>query len=306
MHKLPLPPEYNINMRVMKDNAQANGSDRNIVEAYVYSSETMLPEIGLSVVFRVDGSATIVESNSPAYPTVTDGNGKVSINVTDIKEEIVTATIYIQDATSYKQQAEIKIKFAKPSSAFRIKEAVNKNHAFLNSEPTYAWKGASFTIHTEGGRGKITWEVHGPSTEVIVEGNDSDRSAGVTILNQPNQPCKIIATDTETGESDEYVFSVKTYVNPMTNKKVSLETALDTHEGALMSPREYEQLYKEWGNMEEYSTEGWKVGTEYWTTEYNWLRFTATVFNAEFGTHSESLFRPALLHKKYYAFKVGI
>lgn len=302
---MPTPiPAYKINIRVMKDNAQANGNDRNTVEAYFYSSETQLPAVGLDVVFRVDGNAIIVESNSPVYPTVTDGNGKASINVTDMKEESVIATIFVRDAST--EQAETQIKFAKPSSVFRIKDAVNKNHAFLSSQPTYAWKGASFTIHTEGGRGEIKWEVHGPSTEVIVEGNDSDRSAGVTILRQPNQPCKIVATDTETGESDEYNFAIKTYINPMTNKKVSLESALDTHDKALMSPREYEQLYQEWGDMGEYSTEGWKIGTNYWTTEYSWLLSTATVFNAEFGTHSESYFRPALLHKKYYAFKVGV
>lgn len=291
---------YEVDLRILTNNAQGNGSSKNSVDAYFTEKESLDPAIGLEVVLRVDGNALIVESNGPQYKTVTDGNGKAHINITNDESGPVIVTAFVFSDPN--QNASTSINFTEVSSGFRIKEAINKNHSMAQGHPSIAWKGASFIISTEGGSGNITWEVKGAIQEIIVEGNDLDRSAGVTIMEKPNQPCVIIATDTLSNESSEYVFSISDFIQPMTTKKVTLGDAIKAHGSSILSPFDYRDLFTEWGDMSAYSTENWKADLEYWSSEYHSLG-KATVANLEFGTLRETDHIGFIY--KYYAFKIG-
>ncbi|WP_434462180.1 Ig-like domain-containing protein [Serratia plymuthica] len=289
---------YFINHRIITNNVQANGSATNVVEFTFTDSATFTPAVALHVVVEVDGNAIIKESNSAIYSTVTDGNGKTTVNITNtVAEEINVSTFVI---SSQSENDEVTVTFKPVSDRFYISSVTNANHTFTAAQPKIAWAGASFILHTEGGSGQIEWETKGATAEVIVEGNDLDRTAGVTILARTDQPCTIIATDTLSGESDQYILEVETFLQPESTESVSYDVAKSHHPDSLTSLELYKQLYTEWGDMTAYVAQGWNVDNDYWTSDEDFG--SVTVFNLQNGTDYQS---GTWFVKKHYCFIVG-
>ncbi len=289
---------YIIQHRVITNNAQANGGAANVVEFTFTDATSFKPAVALPVVVEVDGNAVIKESNSAIFSTVTDGNGKVTANITDtVAEEITVSTFVI---SSQSENDEATVTFKPVSDRFYISSATNANHTFTADQPKTAWAGASFILHTTGGNGPIDWKVTGATEEVIVEGNDLDRTAGVTIKARTDQPCVITATDTLSGESDQYILEVETFVQPQADETVSYGEAKKHHPDSLASLELYKQIYTEWGDMTAYANQGWNVDSEYWTSDE--VLGGVKIFNMQSGTDNST---GTLWVLHYYCFIVG-
>ena len=302
--------KFEMTMRVVNNNAQANGAEANLVEIYVYESETMLPASKLSLVIKVDGNATIKESNTPVYSTVTDGNGRASVNITNTVVELVNVEAYVLDDPN--QKASTSVTFIQAHDVIKISKVYNRNHTFSAEQPTIAWIGASFTIETSGGSGKLEWSVLGSTAEVEVEPMSDSTKAGVTIKAHPYQATRIVVTDTLTGDKDEFVFFIKLFIVPNVDKQVHLSHAISEHGDYMLSLFNYQDLYKEWGDLtvypqwvfSSYNTESDQKSTavdeDFWTNEHNLVE--ATVANIKDGTSHDVI----LLSKCFYAYKTGV
>lgn len=290
---------YIIKHRIITDNAQANGGVTNAVEFSFINATSYEPAVALPVVIETNGSAIIKESNSSIFKTVTDGNGKVVSNITDtVHEDITVATFVI---FSLSDSDRVKLKFKPISDRFYISSATNANHTFTRDQPKTAWAGASFTLNTVGGsNGKIEWKWSGATEEIVVEGNDLDRTAGVTIKARTYQPCIINATDTITGESDQYILEVENLLQPECDKRVFHNDAKKNHPDSLVSLDIYKQLYAEWGDMSAYTSQGWKVDDVYWTSDE--VFGGVKVYDLQSGTDNTS---GTFLVEHYYSFIVG-
>ncbi len=191
--------------------------------------------------------------------------------------------------------------FKPTADRFYISSATNSNHTFSTEQPKTAWAGASFTLNTVGGsNGKIEWKWSGATEEIVVEGNDLDRTAGVTIKARTYQPCIITATDTISGESDQYILEVETLFQPECDKRVSHNDAKKNHPDSLVSLDNYKQLYAEWGDMSAYTSQGWKVDDVYWTSDE--VFGGVKVYDLQSGTDNTS---GTFLVAHYYSFSVG-
>ncbi|MEQ4922138.1 hypothetical protein [Proteus hauseri] len=308
-----------ITMRVTQNNVQANGVSANIVEAYFFESETMLPAIKLDVVFLTDGNAIIKESNSPLFRTSTDGNGKAIIHITNSIPESIMVKTYILDDPNQKET--MQVTFLPASDKLKISSIYNRNHTFTMEQPTIAWSGASFAIETVGGSGDLTWKVEGIKSEIDVEALNN-YSAGVTIISHPYRTVKIVVTDNITGDKDDFSFFIKLYIEPSLDKKRTLSQAINLHTDDLLSPMNYMTLNKEWGDLTVYPE--WSLGigpeptildnndsnvetdavnpAEFWTNEYSHLG-KATVANIKDGTIRNS--DHGVLTKRFHAYHSG-
>ncbi|KLN96055.1 Ig-like domain-containing protein [Moellerella wisconsensis] len=306
-----------ITIRVTQDNAQANGASTNIVEAYILESETMLPATKLDIVFSVNGNAIIKENNSPLFRTSTDGNGKAVINITNTVSESITVKTYILNDPNQLETKEIN--FLPTSDKLKITSIHNRNHTFTAEQPTIAWAGASFTIETTGGSGDLDWKVEGAVAEVDIESLNNS-SAGITIKSHQYQAVKIVVTDKITSDHDDFSFFIKLYIAPSLDKTRTLSQAINLHDDALLSPINYLDIHKEWGDLTVYPQ--WSLGTspeqkilstdiietdavnlaEFWTNEYSTLG-KATVANIKDGTFRYS--EHGSFTKHFHAYRSG-
>ncbi|WP_413492396.1 Ig-like domain-containing protein [Morganella psychrotolerans] len=306
--------KFEITLRVPNDNAQANGYSENIVEAYFIESETQEPATKLDVSFRVDGNATIKESNGPFFRTSTDGNGKAIIHITNTAPEKVTVDVAVIDDPNQKESTQVT--FLASSDKLKITSVYNRNHTFTAEQPTIAWTAASFIIETNGGSGDLKWAISGAVAEAEVE-SLNNYSAGVTIKSHPYQPVKITVTDNITKEQDEFSFFIKLYIEPSLDIRRTLNQAISQHGEFLLSPFDYMELHKEWGDITVFPE--WSLGTgpepkeseetdadvnvaEFWTSEYQHLG-KATVANIKDGTLRDS--DHGAFTKRYHAYRSG-
>lgn len=293
--------KYLITPRVIVNNMQANGAEMNVIEFTFTDSSSYDPAAGLTVVISVDSasSAVIKESSSAYYKTDTNTYGKVTASITDTIAESATITAFVFSSQSEKAQATVI--FKEVSDHFYISRASSTNKTFTAEQPKTAWNGASFTLYTEGGSGQIDWTVSGATAEVIVEGDDLERTANVTILSKMEQPCIITATDSVSGEADTYVFNIENFIQPEATEKVGFNTAKGTHPNSLMNLTQYQQLFDEWGDMSAYASQGWSTDDVYWTSNEEILGYV-TVFNLQYGIDS-NVQQLGVSH--YYSFIVG-
>lgn len=292
--------KYIISAKALNDNVSADGVSTIEVEFTFTDTATYDPAKALPVVIELEDTKTAVikANNSMIYKTVTDGSGKVTVSITDTVDESVVVTAFV--LASQSDNSQVTITFLPTGDVFGITSVTNANKTFTTGEPTVAWKGASFTIHTKGGSGPIVWTTSGATQEIVVEGDETERTAGVTILAMPQQSTIIKATDTYTNESDEIVIDIKTFVEPHTTKK-SLPAIILTYKNALLAPDDYATIYKEWGNMGSYESQGWKVDDVYWTSEYGAI--TGIAYDLSSGTEKVDFDNITVKH--YFCIETG-
>ncbi len=296
MHIKTAEGSYYIRLTVETDSAQANGIDAHRVKISCLDESTFLPASNLAIIFRTTGNAGINGTNNGIYLATTDAYGTSSITIRNRTAEEVTVSAIVREDPNASES--VFITFGDSLAKFKITDAYNINTTFLNAgEPNIAWPGAEFSIRTKGGSGRVRWEVSGSPAEVTVDSNPTGEGI-VRIRNKPRQVCVITATDLETKETDEFRMNITEFVRTDL-QKVTLNSALNSHRDALLTPGEYKKLFRQWGNMARYSV--WKTDSDYWTNDY-WLT-GARVVELKNGTEHDV--STILYPKNYYAYRIG-
>lgn len=290
---------YILSMTIKNDNAPSDGKTPNAVSIVCIDSIDFSPAKGLNVIFTVisnSGTAFFSESQSTIYQTITDGIGIANANILDTVAEDVVIRCHV--ASDQASQITKTITFRQLTEKFSITSATNLNHTFLSGEPTVAWAGAEFVIHTTGGSRNIEWKINNIVQELSIIGN-TDGSATVLIKEDPRRPIDVIAEDKLTGETDRYTFYLQDFVRS-NRQKYSFEDAEDNFGNYLLPVITYERLYSQWGNLASYFIWSTAVDETYWTSE------RADYINIEIPAHTDETIADDDITKvkKYFVFDV--
>ncbi|EKT61991.1 hypothetical protein OOA_08871 [Providencia burhodogranariea DSM 19968] len=257
---------YIVALTIKVNNAPADGKSLNTVSVVCIDSTDFSPARGLNVVFTVislGGTAFINESQTTIYPTTTDGIGMAVANIADtVAEDVIIRCHVTSDTASENTKT---ITFREMTDNFTIINATNSNHTFLREEPSIAWAGAEFTIHTRGGSRNISWNIENIISEVTVRGN-ADGSADVLIKEDPRREVRIIAKDDITDELVVYSFFLRDFVRS-DRQKYKFSEAEDDYGNYLLPVATYERLFTQWGNLSSYFIWSTAVDETYWTNE---------------------------------------
>ncbi|WP_158784758.1 Ig-like domain-containing protein [Pantoea sp. BAV 3049] len=253
-------PILNTVLKVIANNAIANGQAFNQVEATVTSQETSNPVSGISVTFHVDGNAATFSDGATNFTTITDGDGKAYARLISKQPEdsdTVTAETYTGRSNS------VFIDFQEDYPDLSIVRVFNLIKTFSGTGPTVAWPDATFYVQVAGGSGDYKWSSNS-SSDLIYEasGEHSDEAAFTFSSNATHdKEYTITVQDIKTNNISSISFSLEAFFTTFGTWK----------QYDWLTPSEYPSLgeltalFAEWGDMSKYN--GWLIpgGKHYWS-----------------------------------------
>lgn len=277
--------EPEVSLRVIHDNASANGSSVNTVQAIVLDKNTGTPLSAFDVELQVTGSARFSENNSDEIIVPTNTEGSVVLNLIDTAVESVTVT-----ATAGDSSDSVSLNFQEDYSALEITSVYNRNKTFPTGGPSTAWPDAEFMLEVAGGSGDYKWEIDARNMSITPESTNRSRIR-FGVESPGSNPVTITVTDNVTHDVVSYTFSIEAFFIEYGKPKFYVEMLIIGFKHC-PTPQELLSLYDDWGNM--YNYDGWVIDEWwgwYWTSDANIVaQTTVRLVNGEISTDWDQIY----------------